>query len=138
VSPDAIPRVTFTDPEIAACGMSEVEARASRKDVVTLRWPFSENDRAQAERATDGHVKVIATKKGVILGVAIVGRRAGELLPLWSLAMAKKLKLKDVAGVVFAYPTMAEASKRAALAFYAPLTQNPFLRRVIAFLRKFG
>jgi pyruvate/2-oxoglutarate dehydrogenase complex dihydrolipoamide dehydrogenase (E3) component len=136
--PLAIPRVVFTDPEIASCGLSETEARASRSDVVTWRWPFSENDRARAERSLDGHIKVIATKKGQILGVSIVGRHAGELLPMWSLAISRKLKLRDVAGVAFAYPTLSEVSRRAAIGSFASLTQSPLVRRAIAFLRRFG
>ena len=71
----AVPRVIFTDPELAHIGLSEPEARAKHGKINVLRWPFHENDRAQVERETDGHIKVVTSKKGHILGVSIVGAR---------------------------------------------------------------
>ncbi len=134
----AIPRVTYTDPEIAAVGLSEIEARKAEAGIQTLRWPFAENDRAQAERRTEGHIKVIASKKGVILGAVIVGPQAGELITPWTLAVQKGLKIKDMAGIVIPYPTLSEVSRRAAVSAFAPLTTKPAIRRLIGFLRRFG
>lgn len=131
-------RIVLTDPEIACCGLTEDQARAARSDVVTFRWPLADNDRARAERAIEGHVKVIATKRGAILGVAIVGRGAADMLPLWSLAIAKRKTLKDVADLVIPWPARSEIAKRAAIRSLAPLTQNPSVRRVITLLRRFG
>ena len=73
----AIPRVVYTDPELAAVGLSEEEARARHRHIRILRWPLAENDRAQAERATDGHLKAIVTGRGKILGCAIAGATRG-------------------------------------------------------------
>ncbi|MGL4727385.1 MAG: dihydrolipoyl dehydrogenase family protein [Bosea sp. (in: a-proteobacteria)] len=133
-----VPRVTYTDPEIASVGISEAEARAAQSGIQTLRWPFAENDRAQAERQTQGHIKVIASAKGVILGATIVGKGAGELITPWTLALSRGLKLKDMAGIIIPYPTFSEVSRRAAITSFAPLTQKPSIRRLIGFLRRFG
>jgi pyruvate/2-oxoglutarate dehydrogenase complex dihydrolipoamide dehydrogenase (E3) component len=133
-----IPRVTYTDPEIASVGLSEEEARKAQSGVQTLRWPFAENDRAQAERRTEGHIKVIASAKGLVLGATIVGKGAGELVTPWTLAIRHGLKLRDMAGVVIPYPTFSEVSRRAAITSFTPLTTKPALRRLIGFLRRFG
>ncbi len=138
MEPRLIPRVTYTDPEIAAAGLTEAEARKARGDIRVYRWPFSENDRAQAERATEGHVKVIASKRGEILGAGIVGPRAGELIAFWQLAISKNMKLGDIASVVLPYLTLSEASKRAATSAFAASLRNPWLGRALRFLRRFG
>ncbi len=133
-----IPRVTFTDPEIAQVGMTETEARAKHGRIGVLRWPYSENDRAQAERQTEGFVKVLAGKGGRILGVGIVGANAGELISLWALAMSKGLRLRDMSSFVPPYPTMSEIGKRAAISYFAPATRRPMVRWVLRLLRRFG
>jgi pyruvate/2-oxoglutarate dehydrogenase complex dihydrolipoamide dehydrogenase (E3) component len=138
VSTPAIPRVTYSHPELASVGLSEAEARKASGEIRVLRWPFSENDRAQAERETQGFVKLVTDKKGRILGVTIVGAQAGELILPWCLAVQKKMAVKDMAGLVFPYPTLSEVSKRAAVSFYAPLAAKPGIRRLIGFLRRFG
>jgi pyruvate/2-oxoglutarate dehydrogenase complex dihydrolipoamide dehydrogenase (E3) component len=135
---DPMPRVTFTDPELAAVGMSEDDARAVRRPFRILRWPFAENDRAQAERATEGLVKAIVTPRGRVLGCAIAGPHAGELIAPWALAIRKGLKAQDLAGTVFPYPTLSEASKRAAVEFLRPSAETPWVRRLIRILRLFG
>lgn len=138
VSTSAIPWVTYTDPELAHVGLTEEQARKSHSKVQVLRWPYSENDRAQAERATEGFIKVVAGKGGRILGVTIVGEHAGELIQTWVLAITKKMKVKDMTSIVVAYPTLSEISKRAAYTYYFPSLTNPWIGRVIRFLRKFG
>lgn len=136
--PALIPRVTFTDPEIAHVGLTEDEARRAGYKINVLRWPFAENDRAEAERETAGHVKVVTTSRGRILGTTIVGREAGELIQLWTLAVSQRIGIKAVAGMVAPYPTRGEASRRAAIRFYATTPANPTLRRLIDFLAKLG
>ncbi|KAI93231.1 dihydrolipoamide dehydrogenase [Rhodomicrobium udaipurense JA643] len=132
-----IPWVTFTDPEVAHVGLTEDAARARYGKLAILRWPYAENDRAQAERETGGFVKVIASRRGKILGAGIVGAQAGELIQMWSLAMQKGISLKAMQSIVSPYPTLSEMNKRAALNYFAPSAQNPFLRRIIALLAKF-
>ena len=138
LDPPGIPRVTYTDPELAAVGLSEEEARAKHKAIRILRWPVAENDRAQAERAIEGHVKAIVTPRGIILGCAIAARHAGDLIVPWALALSKGLKAQDLAGVVFPYPTLSEVTKRAAVEFLRPSAQNPWVRRLIGAARRFG
>jgi len=134
----ALPRVTFTDPELAQVGLTEAQARARFKALRVLRWPYHENDRAQAERMTHGHIKVITRSNGRIIGCSIVGAQAGELITPWTLALARGLTIRHMAGIVVPYPTLSEISKRAAISYFAPSLTHPRLRRLIAFLRRFG
>jgi len=136
----AVPWVTFTDPELAHVGLTEAQARtrAGRGGIRVLRWPFAENDRAQAERATDGFVKAVTTPRGRILGATIVGARAGELIHLWALAIGQDLKIGAIANMIAPYPTLGEASKRAAGSFYMPALFSERTRRLVRFLGLFG
>ncbi len=133
-----IPRVTFTDPELAHVGLTEDEARRASKSIRILRWPLRENDRAQAERSTRGHIKVITDKRGTILGATIVGPAAGELIATWTLARANRLNIRAIAGTVVPYPTLGEIGKRAAISYFVPRLTSPFVRRIIGWLRRFG
>ncbi len=135
---DSIPRVTFTEPELAQVGLTEAQARERRLAIRILRWPFHENDRAQTEGATAGHIKLIATKRGKILGATIVGHGAGELISFWALAIAQGLDARAIANLVIPYPTRSEIGKRAAIDFFTPSLTGRMLRRIIAFLRLFG
>jgi pyruvate/2-oxoglutarate dehydrogenase complex dihydrolipoamide dehydrogenase (E3) component len=135
---DRIPYVVFTDPELAQTGLTEAQARARGMKIRILRWPFHDNDRAQAERKDYGHIKVIADPKGRILGATIVGPEAGELITVWTLAIAQGLTLRSFVDLVVPYPTLSEIGKRAALDFFLPRLTQPLLRRIIAALRSFG
>ena len=137
VSHAALPRVTYTNPELASVGLSEAEARAQYAAIKVLRWPFEENDRARAERDGRGLVKVITTRQGKILGASIVGAGAGDLLAPWTMALGKGLPIGDMAGVIAPYPTRGEASKRAAGDFYTPTLFGPRTRSVVGFLSSF-
>jgi pyruvate/2-oxoglutarate dehydrogenase complex dihydrolipoamide dehydrogenase (E3) component len=101
-----------------------------------MRWPYCENDRAQTERATDGHVKVVANARGSVLGSTIVGAHAGELITPWALAISQGLNIRAIAEVVVPYPIFGEINKRAAMMFFAPLAANPRVRRMIRRLRR--
>lgn len=133
-----IPWATYTDPEMAHVGMTEAQAGEKHRDIHVLRWPYHENDRATAERKTSGMIKMVTNKKGRILGVSIAGANAGEMINMWALALSKDMTVKDVASYIPPYPTMSEIGKRAATAYYAPMTRKPLVRKVIGFLRKFG
>jgi pyruvate/2-oxoglutarate dehydrogenase complex dihydrolipoamide dehydrogenase (E3) component len=106
--------------------------------VNVLRWPFHENDRAQAEHETAGHVKVVTDRKGRILGASILGAHAGEIIQMWSLAIAKGLDIKAMTDWVSPYPTLSEVNKRAAYRFYVDKAGSPLVRRVIGWLAKLG
>lgn len=137
-SDSLVPWVTFTDPELAHVGLTEAAAIRKHKSVKVLRWPYQENDRAQAERATVGHVKVVTTRSGRILGASIVGEQAGELIQMWSLAISQKMNIKAMTGWISPYPTLSEINKRAAYKFYSNVPSSPLIRKTIGFLAKFG
>jgi pyruvate/2-oxoglutarate dehydrogenase complex dihydrolipoamide dehydrogenase (E3) component len=136
--PRLVPATVYTDPEIAAVGLQEEEARRAHKTVTVLRFPLSENDRARAERLTRGEIKLICTGKGAVIGASIVGARAGELIVPWTLALRKGLDMSDFRDMVMPYPTFSEISKRAAVSFYAPQLRRPALTRLVRLLRVFG
>ncbi|UUX51994.1 FAD-dependent oxidoreductase [Nisaea acidiphila] len=135
----AVPRVTYTDPELAQVGLLEEEARAKHGEKLrVLRWTYQENDRARAERATEGFIKVIALKNGRVLGATIVGRNAGELIQSWGLAIGQKIKIGAIASSIVAYPTLAEIGKRAAGSFFTETLFSPRMRKIVRFLAAFG
>ncbi|WP_375691598.1 dihydrolipoyl dehydrogenase family protein [Pseudooceanicola sp. LIPI14-2-Ac024] len=129
---DHIPRVTYTDPELAHVGLTEVEARAAngdRLEVVTA--PYARNDRAIATRQTTGQIKLMVVK-GRPVGATILGAEAGELVAPWSLALSKRLKLSDISGMVLPYPTLSELGKAASGTYFSPrLFDNPWVKRVV-------
>ncbi len=134
-----VPWVTYTSPELAQVGLTEAQAREKHgDDIRILRWPYHENDRAQAEGETEGMVKAITTKKGVILGCGIAGAQAGELIHTWVLAMSQKIKIGGVATMIAPYPTLGEVSKRAAGSYYTPSLFSEKTRKIVRFLAKFG
>jgi pyruvate/2-oxoglutarate dehydrogenase complex dihydrolipoamide dehydrogenase (E3) component len=134
---DALPRVTYTDPELAQVGLTEAEARdAGHQDVSVLRWPLSENDRAIAEGRPEGLVKLVVGKRGRLLGAGVLAPRAGEMAGLYGLMIGRRLPLSALAGMVLPYPTLSEAGKRAAQDFYAPKLLSPATKRLIGWLKR--
>lgn len=135
----ALPWVTYTDPEVAHVGLTEAQARDKHGEAVkVLTWSFQENDRAQAERATDGLVKVVVGARGRILGASITGRHAGELLHPWVLAMSQNLKIGALANMIAPYPTLGEANKRAAGSYYTPALFGERTKKIVRFLQRLG
>ncbi|MFT7595166.1 MAG: pyruvate/2-oxoglutarate dehydrogenase complex dihydrolipoamide dehydrogenase (E3) component [Paracoccaceae bacterium] len=132
-----IPWATYTDPELAQIGLTEPLARARHGDKLEVaRFDFHHNDRAIAERKTTGFIKVMVVK-GRPVGVSIVGHQAGELINLWSLVIANRLKMGQVAAMVSPYPTIGEVNKRAAGAYFSPrLFDNPTVKRVVGFVQR--
>ncbi|WP_346906752.1 FAD-dependent oxidoreductase [uncultured Roseibium sp.] len=136
---DLIPWVTYTSPELGHVGLTEAEARRRHGDKVkVLRAQYSGNDRAQAEGKTVGCLKLIAGPGGRLLGADIVGTQAGEIVNLLSLAVSQKMTMKALAGFVAPYPTLGELVRRAAISYYGEAPNNPWVRRVVQFLRIFG
>ncbi|ARU86687.1 FAD-dependent oxidoreductase [Pseudomonas sp. M30-35] len=110
-----IPYCTFTSPEVARVGLSETEAKAQDVVYEVTRYEIDDLDRAIADEAAHGFVKVLTVPgKDRILGVSIVGEHAGELLAEYVLAMKHNLGLNKILGTTHSYPTMAEANKFAA------------------------
>jgi pyruvate/2-oxoglutarate dehydrogenase complex dihydrolipoamide dehydrogenase (E3) component len=134
----ALPFVTFTDPELAQVGLTESEATSRGMPINVLRWPYFENDRARAEGETEGHIKLVTTRRGRLLGATIVGSHAGELIATLTVAVGRKLNVSAFAGMTVAYPTLAEIGKRAAISFYGRSLTNTAVRRIVAWLRYLG
>jgi pyruvate/2-oxoglutarate dehydrogenase complex dihydrolipoamide dehydrogenase (E3) component len=135
---DVIPRVTFTDPELAHVGLTDIEARGRHGGIRVLRWPYRDNDRAQAERKIRGHIKVVTDAKGLILGATIAGAAAGEQIAAWTLAINHGLNIRAFSDLIVPYPTYMEIGKRAAVTFLTPRLTTSWIRRLLNLLRRFG
>jgi pyruvate/2-oxoglutarate dehydrogenase complex dihydrolipoamide dehydrogenase (E3) component len=133
-----VPRVVMTDPELATVGLSEEEAATKYGKLRVLRWPYSENDRARAERRTEGHIKIVADRKGKLLGASIAGANAAEMIGFWTLAVGKEMTIADVSAVVPPYPTMSEVGHSAAVAYLAAAAARPAVRGLVRLLSRFG
>ena len=131
----ALPRVTYTSPELAQVGMTEAEARAAGHRVSILRWTLAENDRAIAERNTAGLVKLVVAGNRV-LGAGILAPNAGEMIGLWALAIARRIRLSVMASLVIPYPTRSEAGKRAAANYFAPRLFAPRTKWLVRLLAR--
>lgn len=132
-----IPRVTYTDPELAQIGMTEAEARKTHADVTVQRIDLKAMDRAVTDGATDGFLKLMI-HKGRPVGVTLVGSHAGDHIGLWALALSAKVKLSAVAGMVAPYPTVGEISKRAAGAYFSPrLFDSAVVKVVVRAVQRF-
>lgn len=133
-----VPWATYTEPELAKVGLDEHEAREKHGDgIKVLRWALAENDRAQTARETDGLVKAIADRRGRVLGAAIVGPHAGELIQPWCLAISRRLKIAALASFVPPYPTLGEASKRAAGSYFTSTLFAPRTQSLVRLLARF-
>ncbi|MHC1790083.1 dihydrolipoyl dehydrogenase family protein [Solidesulfovibrio sp.] len=126
-----LPRCVFTDPALAAAGLTEAQAKAAGLAHTVIVEPFAGNDRARAAGETSGLVKLILGRRGKLLGVGIAGAGAGELLAQWLTARAGKVGLATLAGTVLPYPTLAETGKRAAGRPLEGKLFSPLVRRVL-------
>jgi pyruvate/2-oxoglutarate dehydrogenase complex dihydrolipoamide dehydrogenase (E3) component len=134
----AVPWATYTEPELAQTGLTEAQAQAFDMKIRIARWPYNDNDRAQTERETRGHVKIITTAKGKIVGATIVGAQASELIGMWTLAIAQGLNIRTFTEIVLPYPTLSELAKRAAIDYFTPRLTGGWVRRIIGWMRIFG
>ena len=136
VQPDLVPRVTYTQPEVAAFGPDIDDAGADN----TVRLvPHTEVDRAVAEGSTGGYSALVLDRKGKVIGASIVGPRAGESLAEAVLAGHEGLRARGVAGSMHAYPTWSDGVWKAGLAqgradLHAPSVQR--VTRGLARLRR--
>ncbi|BCA94177.1 hypothetical protein TUM19329_05380 [Legionella antarctica] len=133
----AIPWVTYTEPELAHVGKSLSLCTATGISHIVLKSDYSSNDRAQTDQNTTGFIKVIATPKGRILGVTIVGHGAGELLFPWVIAIREGKTLRTFTDTTAAYPTLSELSKRVASQFYTPKLFSSKVKKLVQFLSYF-
>jgi pyruvate/2-oxoglutarate dehydrogenase complex dihydrolipoamide dehydrogenase (E3) component/uncharacterized membrane protein YdjX (TVP38/TMEM64 family) len=129
-----IPAATFVEPEVARVGLNEQAAHEQQVAVEVTTYPLADLDRAMADGATQGFVKVLTPPgKDTILGVTIVGAHAAELLAEYVLAMKHGIGLNKILGTIHIYPTMAEANKAAAGAWKR--AHQP--QRLLAFVQRF-
>jgi len=112
---DGIPRVTYSDPEVASVGLTSAEAKKRGHDVIELSYDLAGNGKAQILN-TAGSIKLIAEKNGPILGVHMVGARVGELLAEAELIFNWEARADDVASLIHAHPTLSEAMGEAHMA----------------------
>jgi pyruvate/2-oxoglutarate dehydrogenase complex dihydrolipoamide dehydrogenase (E3) component len=113
---DVMPAVTFSDPEVARVGPTEMQARerfGSR--VEAYLWPMSKSDRAVCDGETDGFIKLVTDRGRTILGATIVASRAGEMIAEMVLAIERGVTVSALAGTIHAYPTWSSAVQLAAL-----------------------
>ena len=136
-APQKVPRVTYTDPELAQAGLTEAEARSAHGAALTvLRQPFADNDRARTEGRTAGFLKLMVVR-GRPVGATLVGPGAGEAIAFWQLALIARIRLSAIAGMILPYPTRAEIAKRASGAYFsARVFDNPALKRVVRLVQR--
>lgn len=134
---DHIPWVTYIDPEMAHVGLTEADAKAKfGGQLEVVRFNYDGNDRAIAERKTKGMIKVMVVK-GRPVGASIVGYLAGELIGMWAMAIANKMKMSAIAMTVLPYPTISEVNKRAAGAYFSPrLFESDRVKSIVGFVQR--
>jgi dihydrolipoamide dehydrogenase len=121
----AIPAVVFTDPELAWCGLTENEARASQRDVKVVRFPWAASGRAQTLGRTEGLTKLLVDPDSErVLGVGIVGPGAGELIAEGVIAVEMGVVARDLADSIHAHPTLSETVMEAAESVFGQATHS--------------
>ena len=112
---DGVPRVTYSDPEVASVGLTTAAAKERGHEVIELNYDLAGNGKANILK-TSGSVKLVAQKGGPVLGIHMVGARVGELLAEAQLIFNWEADASDVASLIHAHPTMSEAVGEAHLA----------------------
>ena len=131
-----VPWTTFTDPEVAHCGMTEAQARQQFGDQIqVLMKPMSTVDRAITEHDTDGFIKVVMKDDATVLGATVVAERAGEIIHEWILAVEHGWKLNQIASAMHIYPTYAIANQQLASDFAVEEFLNSTAGKVLNRLR---
>ncbi len=133
-----VPRVVYTEPQIAGIGLTETEAEARGERCEVIRVPFTENDRARTERAEEGLIKLVIGRRGRILGAGLVGSRVDDLMAPIAMAVQQGARASALAGLLLPYPTRSEIVKRAAGRYYEPLLFGRGMRRLVRFLSWLG
>ncbi|MFP6766463.1 MAG: dihydrolipoyl dehydrogenase [Planctomycetaceae bacterium] len=121
----AIPAVVFTDPELAWCGLTESECKATGRNVTVVRFPWAASGRAQTISRTEGLTKLLIDPETErVLGVGIVGCGAGELIAEGVIAVETAAVARDLADSIHAHPTLAETIMEAAEGFFGQATHS--------------
>jgi pyruvate/2-oxoglutarate dehydrogenase complex dihydrolipoamide dehydrogenase (E3) component len=136
--PSHMPRVIFTDPQLAQAGLTEAEAAARGISTRILRWSLGRSDRARIEGRTDGLFKIVLDRRSRVIGAGILAPGAGELILPWTQMIASRQRIAAMASAPAPYPTLSEDSRKVALTSYAGLSANPWLRRALDVLSSLG
>jgi len=131
---EKIPWCTYVDPEVASVGLNEKRAKKQAIEYRVIEEKFADNDRAVAEGAAEGKIKILLTPKGKLLGCQIIGPHAGELIHEWIIAADSGLKLSSMAGAIHVYPTLSEISKRVAGNYFSDKLFSERTKSVLKFL----
>lgn len=136
VSTKAIPWVTYTDPELAHVGYTEKDLQDRNIKYQMHKLDFTENDRAIAEKRTEGMIKLLVSPRGYILGCSILGLNAGEMIYPWVIAIQNDLKLSAITNSIAPYPTLNDISKRVAGNYYKDKIFSPLMKSIVRFLMR--
>lgn len=109
-----VPWTTYTKPEVAHIGDTEAQAKSAGRFGKQLFLDLDDNDRAKAESDKRGFLKLVLDKKSRVIGATLVSNKAGEIIPLASMAIAQKSKISAFSSFIYSYPTAAEIFQRAA------------------------
>ncbi|MCX6353310.1 MAG: FAD-dependent oxidoreductase [Candidatus Aureabacteria bacterium] len=131
-----VPWATFTEPELARVGATEDEARAVHPDARAYTSPYDSSDRAVTDIEKEGFVKVIADRKGRILGAHIAGAHASEIIHSFIIGSALRLPLSALSKPIFIYPTLSEIVKKTAAKPLLEKLGSAWSRRALHLLRK--
>ncbi len=132
-----VPWTTFSDPEVARCGLTEAQAFSEHGDIDVLTYNVRDIDRAIAEGETKGFIKVVASKwSGKILGVHLVCPAAGEIIHEFALAMNKGIRLHELSNVIHVYPTFSNIAWRVASKWMAESSAAQTLRGILTWPRR--
>lgn len=134
----AIASSTQTEPQIASVGLSGPSDRHRRSGIRVLRWPLSETASGVATGRTSGHIRLIVSGKGQVLGCAIAAPDAGDLIAPFALAVGKGLHVQDLAAMILPHPSLSDVGKRAAGSYLLASLSNPRIRRIIGLFRRLG
>lgn len=116
---NAVPWVTYTDPELGRIGLTEEEAKKAGHDPLVFRYHFKDLDRAVIEGETTGFIKLIVEKKKKkLLGAHVLTHAGGDLMHEYALALRNGIPITQISQTVHAYPTMAQGLKRATDQYY--------------------
>ena len=127
-----VPRVTFTDPELASIGLSEAEARERLgRDPVVLRHDYAESDRALTAGTARGFAKLITGRRGRLLGATVVAPAAGESIAELAALLRRRGRVSELSQTIHAYPTYGEGPVRAAEEWWNDRVLTPRARRVL-------
>lgn len=124
----AIPWTVFTDPEVAQVGLTEAAARVRHRGVVVREVRHADLDRAVTDGATGGLTRAVLDGRGRVLGATVVGPRAGEVIMEFTVLVARRGRLRELAGIAHPYPGWSDSAWKVALADVAARLDTPLPR----------